>query len=210
MPTVDTPRKGPKLFAITMDQRGSRSNADIVKEGLRRYNRVYAKGLERRFERSAGDEMQGLVSDPASAVDIVLDAISSQEWWIGVGVGVVEQPAPKSVRESSGPALEYARLAVDRAKRRKRGHGVTVAGDDPRVQDLQTVFTLIAVIIERQSPEALEAERLIQKGLTQADAAKQLGITPQSFADRLTRGSVTEKELGRELAVRIATSLVGP
>jgi hypothetical protein len=169
---------------------------------------VFALGLERRFERSAGDEMQGLVKDPESAVNITLDALSTDEWWVGIGVGHVDEPTPKSVRESSGSALEHARVAVERAKRRTAGHRFWVSGSDPRVEDLQAAITLLAVIIDRQSPLALEAEHLMRIGLTQANAARRLGISQQSLAERLKRGAVSEKETGRQLAIRIARSLI--
>jgi hypothetical protein len=174
---------------------------------MKKYTQLYSNGLERKFERNSGDEMQALVRSPDAAVDIILDAVGTQQWWVGVGVGDVERPIPRSVRQSRGPALEHARIAVDRAKRRTGGHRFWIAGDDPLVEDLMTVMTLIALIIERQSSLAREAETLHDRGLTQVEASQRLGISQQSFAERLKRGAVVEKEAGRQLAIRMARTL---
>ncbi len=183
---------------------------DLVDDSMRRYNEMFYSGLVRPFERNSGDEMQALVSDPAVAVDIVLDAAGSEAWWVGVGIGEVVEPIPTSVRESRGPALEHARTAVERAKQKPGAHRFSIVGDDPRIEDLVTVLTLILLIVERQTASAVEAEALYKRGLKQVDAAGELGITQQSFGERLRRGAVVEKQVGRQLAIRIARTLVEP
>ena len=69
-----------------------------------------------RFERSVGDEVQGVVERPDEVVEIALHALRSGRWYVGIGVGAVDLPLPASPREGSGPAFVAARLAVDRAK----------------------------------------------------------------------------------------------
>jgi len=196
------------MFALTLDQRQSRRGRDAVASTLLDYNARFA--FVRPFERTSGDEMQALVTSANSAVDIVLDAVRTEEWWIGLGVGRVDDPVPSSVRAASGPALENARAAVERAKGRAGAHRFVVVGDDPRCDDLATVLTLLSVIIERQSPGAIDVERLYAQGLRQREAAAQLGITQQTFSERLRRGAVAELSAGRDLAVKIAADIVRP
>ncbi|MFZ0157624.1 MAG: hypothetical protein WAL50_01230, partial [Kineosporiaceae bacterium] len=71
-----------------------------------------------RFERTAGDEFQGLLDDEVSVVGVILDLVREGSWHIGVGVGPVEEPLPRSTRAARGTAFERAREAVEAAKRR--------------------------------------------------------------------------------------------
>jgi hypothetical protein len=100
------------MYVMTIDQRGSSTDIDRVPEflgGLRRFTNL-------RFERSVGDEVQGVVDDPAAVVDVALHALRSGLWYVGIGVGPVNLPQPASPREGSGAAFVAARHAVDRAK----------------------------------------------------------------------------------------------
>jgi hypothetical protein len=194
-------------FALTLDQRQSRSSEDAVEASLKRYNADKHFKLARKFERTAGDEMQALVQDPTTVVDLVLDAIRSQIWWIGIGCGGVDEPLPRSVRASSGEALENARIAVERAKSKSERHHFFIVGTSPLVEDLTAIFMLLAVIIERQSPRAKSAAELDAKGLSQREASQRLGISQQSFSERLRRAYTREERAGRDLAIRIVDSL---
>ncbi|WP_104137273.1 MarR family transcriptional regulator [Arthrobacter sp. ZGTC131] len=100
------------MYVMTIDQRGSSTDIDRVPElldDLRRFTNV-------RFERSVGDEVQGVVDDPAAVVEVALHALRSGLWYVGIGVGPVNLPQPASPREGSGTAFVAARRAVDRAK----------------------------------------------------------------------------------------------
>lgn len=100
------------MYVMTIDQRGSSTDIDRVPEfldGLRRFSSA-------RFERSVGDEVQGVLDDPAAVVDVALHALRSGLWYVGIGVGPVNLPPTASPREGSGAAFVAARQAVDRAK----------------------------------------------------------------------------------------------
>ncbi len=194
-------------IAITMDQRLSRQRDDLVQKTMLRYNDVFANGLLRPFERTSGDEMQALISEPRTAIEIWVDAVQSGDWWIGVGIGPLNEPIAKSVREVGGVALQNARLAVEGAKSRSTPHRFQITGNDERVEDLAVVLTLVAWVVERQTPAALVAEELYTNGRTQQEAAAVLKISQQAFGERIRRGGVTEKRSGCELAIRILESL---
>ncbi|BCW70351.1 MarR family transcriptional regulator [Arthrobacter sp. NicSoilB8] len=101
------------MYVMTIDQRGSTGDVDRVPGLLKDLGALSTSG---RFERSVGDEVQGVVEHPDEVVEIALHALRSGHWYVGIGVGEVHQPLPASPREGSGPAFVAARAAVDRAK----------------------------------------------------------------------------------------------
>src|SRR5689334_2614434 len=100
------------MFVVTADQRRSRTGEDQVPAVLDALSAIPAL---RRFERTAGDEIQGMPAD-AQAVVAVVVALVRAGWWTGVGVGPVDRPLPRSARAGRGGAYVAARRAVDSAK----------------------------------------------------------------------------------------------
>lgn len=101
------------MYVMTIDQRGSTGDIDRVPGLLKELAAISTAG---RFERSVGDEVQGVVERAEEVVEITLHALRSGRWYVGIGVGEVDLPLPASPREGSGPAFVAARTAVDRAK----------------------------------------------------------------------------------------------
>ena len=191
---------------LTVDQRASRSSPDRVPDVLRRLNADVPAVLG--FERTAGDEFQGVLADPDDVVDVVLQLVRAGEWSIGVGAGPVQQPLPQSTRAGTGPAFLSARRAVDAAK--QRPVRLAVRGAVPAdAADAQAVLSALAVFVERRSDQAWEAIALVGSGRTQADAATSLGISRQAVGQRLAAGLWDlEREL-RPTAARCLTRAAG-
>jgi len=191
---------------LTIDQRGSRRGPDRVADVLPRLNDTVPTVLP--FERTAGDEFQGVLAEADDVVDAVLDLVRLGGWSIGVGAGPVQSPLPASTRAGAGPAFLSARRAVDAAKQRParlavRGAVPTDAGD------AQAVLTALAVLVGRRSEQAWEAIALVGRGRTQAEAAAELGITRQAVGQRLAAG-LWELELDlRPTAARLLTRAAG-
>jgi hypothetical protein len=101
------------MYVMTIDQRGSTGDVDRVPGLLKELGALSTAGA---FERSVGDEVQGVVERADEVVEIALHALRSGRWYVGIGVGEVDLPLPASPREGSGPAFVAARAAVDRAK----------------------------------------------------------------------------------------------
>ncbi|WP_346959288.1 MarR family transcriptional regulator [uncultured Arthrobacter sp.] len=101
------------MYVMTMDQRGSTADVDRVPALLAELEQLCPGA---RFERSVGDEVQGVPERPEDVVEIALHALRSGRWYVGIGVGPVDLPLPASPREGSGAAFVAARLAVERAK----------------------------------------------------------------------------------------------
>ena len=100
------------MFVMTIDQRGSTGAQDKVPELIARISRLSDAG----FERSVGDELQGVVADAAEVVDIALHALRTGSWYVGIGVGAVNLPPGASPREGTGAGFVAARRAVELAK----------------------------------------------------------------------------------------------
>jgi hypothetical protein len=193
-------------FVLTVDQRASRRNEDHVADMLRRLNSTVPSVL--RFERTAGDEFQGVLADPVQVVDVVLQLVRAGGWSIGVGAGPMHTPLPDSTRAGSGPAFLYARRAVEAAKQRPVRLAVRGAVP-PDAGDAQAVLTALAVLVDRRSEHAWEAIALVGAGRTQAEAAVELGISRQAVGQRLSAGLwELEREL-RPTAARLLTRAAG-
>ena len=193
-------------YVLTVDQRASRRGPDRVGEVLHRLNASVPSVLS--FERTAGDEFQGVLEEPATVVDVVLHLARLGGWSIGVGAGPVQTPLPASTRAATGTAFLCARRAVDAAKRRPGR--LAVRGAVPaEAGDAQAVLTALALLIERRSEPAWEAIALIEAGKTQAQAATELGVSRQAVGQRLAAGSwELEREL-RPTAARLLTRAAG-
>lgn len=191
---------------LTVDQRASRRGPDRVADVLDRLNRDVRAVLS--FERTAGDEFQGVLDDPGTVVDVVLRLVRLAGWSIGVGAGPVQTPLPTSTRAATGTAFLCARRAVDAAKQRPAR--LAVRGTVPvEAGDAQAVLTALAQLIERRSDQAWEAIGLVDGGKTQAQAAAELGISRQAVGQRLAAGNwELEREL-RPAAARLLARAAG-
>jgi hypothetical protein len=192
-------------FVLTVDQRGSRRSTDRVPEMLAALS---GAPTVLRFERTAGDEFQGVLDDPSVVVDVVRRLARDGGWSVGIGAGPVQTPLPGSTRAGAGPAFIAARAAVEAAKRRPVRLAVRGAATEP-AGDAQAVLTALAVLVERRSDQAWEAIELVEDGLTQAQAAAELGVTRQAVGQRLAAGLwEVERDL-RPAAARLLARAVG-
>lgn len=167
------------MFVVTADQRDSRRQADAVGEILTALSPLTPVAG---FERTVGDEVQGLLDDPeqlARALDILL---RDGRWHIGVGVGEVDG-VPSSVREGRGPAFLHARAAVDEAKKREPSISVC-GGRQGEREALDLVLRLTAVVYGRRSEAQWEVVDLLAAGLTGVEVADKLGVSPAAVSQR--------------------------
>lgn len=184
------------MFVVTVDQRRSRSSADAV-PGL--LDELQGHTTVRAFQRTAGDEVQGMLDDPAAVVEVTCRLVTQRLWYVGIGVGEVDRPLRPEVRENSGPAFVEAREAVNEAKRSPRRIAVRGA----RTDHAETAILLLATVLDRRTKHGREAVEAARATSTQAEAAKALGITPQAIGQRLRSAGWHEEQRGRELAVHL-------
>lgn len=193
-------------YVLTVDQRGSRRAPDRVAATLDRLADAVATVLP--FERTAGDEFQGVLAEPDVVVEVVLQLVREGGWSVGVGAGPVQTPLPSNTRAATGPAFFCARQAVEAAKQRPAR--LAVRGWVPtEAADAQAVLSALAVLVTRRTPQAWEAIDLVSAGATQAQAADRLGISRQAVGQRLAAGLwELEREL-RPTAARLLARAAG-
>ncbi|HSK33951.1 MAG TPA: winged helix-turn-helix transcriptional regulator [Propionicimonas sp.] len=196
-------------FVLTADQVGSRSADDGVPAALAALGDL---AVTLAFERTAGDEIQGLLDDPRAVVMAVTRLTRLGGWRIGLGAGAVDSPVPTSTRAARGPAYLAARAAIDTARTAPAELALAlpkgVSGDadgevNDAAQDAEAALWLLRTVLARRSEEGWELMDLLEAGLTNARAAERLGISPSAVSQRLARALRTEVDRGSLLAGRL-------
>lgn len=209
------------MYVLTIDQRGSTSDVDRVPALLAELDALSSGG---RFERSVGDEAQGVLERPTEVVEIALHALRGGHWYVGIGVGAVDLPLPASPREGSGPAFVAARQAVERAKAaaahvplavvaggaRRGGAATSGPASEAAIAcaNAEAVLRLIGRLVQDRTEaqwKVVDALRSVQHGQanthgTQKIAARKLGITEQSVSRALLRSGWQEEWAARPAA----------
>lgn len=200
------------MFVMTIDQRGSRIHGDKVPQLLETLAGVTTVLP---FERSVGDEIQAVLDDPDAVVEVALRALRAGNWYVGIGVGEVEAPLPKSSREAAGPAFIAAREAVESAKKVGVRVPLRVAGGTERsewTQSAEAVLVLLGEIVRGRSEaewrvlDALDAS----PGLAQKDIAAQLDVSPQAVNKAIRRSGLFEERNGRRAAALLLRRALQP
>ncbi|MFV0533454.1 MAG: hypothetical protein ACK5MR_07365 [Cumulibacter sp.] len=166
------------MFALTIDQRSSRARPDRVPELLALLARL---DVTLPFERTAGDEVQGLIAHPDGVIEAIEYAMRSGEWSVGLGVGSIESPLPSSVREARGVALLHAREAVEAAKKSATVH-IAVRGGG---EDLEAYLRLIGAVLRRRTAAQWRVIDAVAEAGSRATAATRLRITTQAVSKSL-------------------------
>jgi hypothetical protein len=172
------------MFVITADQVGSRLGLDLAAQTMATLQETHGERLALPVDRNAGDEIQMLTGDPATALAIVLELTRGGLWSVGVGIGAVRSPLPDQTRAASGDAFVAARAAVTRAKKSPTRLTIEAIADSEAAHDAEALTDLLLTVREGRSAAGWELHDLLATGLTQAQAGARLGITPQSVSDR--------------------------
>lgn len=171
------------MFIITADQIDSRNLDDIAGPTIAVLNERYGADLALPVDRNAGDEIQALVANSITALAIISDLTRTAQWSVGCGIGRVRTPLPENTREASGPGFVAARAAVDRAKKAQLRFALVAEVPDA-AGDAEALIDLLLLARSRRSPEGWELFDLVADGMTQAEAAAAIGISPQAASQR--------------------------
>ena len=195
------------MIVITADQVDSRSTPDVAAATLEHLNDIFGTHLVLAADRTAGDEIQMLVDGGQTAIGIVLDLTRTGRWSVGLGIGHVREPLGASIRESTGDAFIAARSAVDRAKKKPTRFAAAAEPTRRGSHDLEALVDLLLVLRARRSAQGWEMHDLVTRGLSQADAAIELGITPQSASKRARAADLKAEEAAIAPLARLADAL---
>lgn len=191
------------MLVITADQRGSRTEADLVPATLEVVTRIASGRLALPADRNAGDEIQAATEDGDAALAIVLHLVRTGEWAVGIGAGSVEQPLPSEIRAARGPAFIHARSAVDRAK--SAAWRLALDGDDATAaHDAEALIRLLLELRARRTEPGWEVFDALATGASQKDIAARLGISETAVSLRAKAAALRAEEaavpaLGRML-----------
>ena len=187
-----------RALVLTLDQRGSRTSADAVPALLEAFGEV---DTVLPFERTAGDEVQGVLGDGAAVARAAELLLRSGGWNVGVGAGEVDEPLPATARAGRGTAYLAARDAVTAAK--NSPWRLRVLGDGP-VRPLESALWLWAAVLHRRTDRGWEVADLVDEGLTYEEVGRRLGITQSAVSQRAQAAGVVEGRRARELVEHLA------
>jgi hypothetical protein len=207
------------MFVMTIDQRGSTGDLDRVPELILQLTALTSAA----FERSVGDELQGVVSEAADVVDIALHALRAGRWYVGIGIGALTLPAGASPREGTGAGFVAARKAVEQAKAAGPQvplsvvSGNMVKGTESRPRDgegeracahAEAVLRLLGRLVQERTEaqwRVVDALRRLGTGThgRQKQVALELGITEQSVSRTILRSGWQEEWAARPAAAML-------
>jgi hypothetical protein len=184
------------MFVITADQKASRNDVDRAGAGRDDLAARYEGRLVLPVDRTSGDEVQALVADAGTALDMALVLTRAGHWSVGLGIGAVRMPLPRATREATGPAFIAARDAVTAAKRSATRFALAVdpppdpAPDAPGsglpgADEVEALITLLLLARDRRTPQGWDVVDRMADGGTQREVAAALRITPQAVSTRL-------------------------
>lgn len=209
MHTESMPMKDQDLriwAAVTADQRHSRRSPDRVPDALARLSALSDRFVLD-FERTAGDEIQGLTDDPGAVVSAVLTLTRSPDWHVGIGLGAVETPLPASTREARGAAYLAARSAVEQARSAPAHVRLVCSGDvgagiygEDVGQRAEAALVMLRALVSRRTPEGWEIMDVLDETGSGKLAASRMGISQSAVSQRATRSARAESQRGAELA----------
>ncbi len=198
------------LFVVTINQRDSREVGDLVPELLREFRFVDAVIP---FQRSVGDELQGVVGSAKLAVDVALKAIRFRRWHVGIGVGEVHSPLPERITDAEGYGLVYSRRAVNRAQKTGERIPLAIEGPDSEVAaEAEAVLRLLGQIVYTRTDAEWNVLDLMTPGARgqQKLIAAELGITTQAVSKAVIRSHWVEEWATRPAAARLLDLTYGP
>lgn len=162
------------------------------------------------FERTAGDEIQGLLRSGSPIARLVeglarLDAhagLDEPGWRVGIGIGDVENVRVESTRAARGSAYLAAREAVEAASRAPAHVAIRAAdGTNARLVSMaEDALVLLRTVLARRSDKGWEVTDAVAAGESQADIAKRLEVSESAISQRLGRALWREGVRGVELA----------
>ncbi|MGV0109350.1 hypothetical protein [Arthrobacter sp. CP30] len=197
-------------YVLTINQRDSRDVGDMVGDLLRalRYLPTVVP-----FQRTVGDEVQGVVEDATTAVDAALRALRYRRWHVGLGVGGLTPPLPERIVDGQGYGLVYARRAVNRAMKTGERIPLAVEGPDAGIAaEAEAVLRLLGQIVHTRTDAEWAVLDLLTPGARgqQKYVAQELGITAQAVSRAVVRSHWMEEWATRPAAARLLDLVYGP
>lgn len=186
------------MYVLTIDQRNSTNEPDRVPKLL---NQLDGVATAVPFDRSVGDEVQGVLASGDDVIEAALRCLRAGGWYVGIGIGAVELPLPATPREGRGSAFVAARAAVERAKKTGDRAPLAVEGA-PGAAEAEAVLSLIGRFVMHRTDAEWRILDLLepqQRG-SQSAVARTLDISPQAVSKAVFRSAWIEEWAARPAA----------
>ena len=169
-------------YAVIADATASRRLPPARRAALQTALRTLARDLTRRHRRAVtaafavtlGDELQGLLADPAAVWPIahaLRAATPGVDWVIACGRGAVTTPLARTAPEMDGPCFHAARAALEAAKRARLVFAF--GGFAPALDSFPPYY---AALHHGWTARQRRLASLLRAGLTPAQAAATLQV----------------------------------
>jgi predicted DNA-binding protein YlxM (UPF0122 family) len=156
-------------------------------ELIRYLNKVYSQFVLSKFVITLGDEFQGLLLSATPIPDLMWDIeqrFCERDLRVGMGLGILHTPLQKEAINIDGPALYNARAAIQTAAKNRLLGGVFVG-----FYEMDPVMNGIARILSfhrsKLTEHQLRIAELLRRGLSQSEAASELGVTRQVISKQV-------------------------
>lgn len=189
----------------------TRQRAQLVRASAQALSKLEGIGP---FEVTGVEEIRAQAHTPEGLCDAVMALLADGQWALGLVLGVDAQPQviqdrraghpgfPRGYSATMCPIAARARpgsIAVRvGARRDARSHEVNIAG----------ALTLLHHVFSRRTVEGREATALVRAGLTQSEAAAELGVSKQAISQRLQAAGWAAEKAGWALAVNLLSAAV--
>src|SRR5690625_4168805 len=95
----------PNVFVFTIDQEASRKSSYQVQTLLAKLKDLPTVIP---FARTVGDEVQGVLDDPAAAVEVLRQVLDENNWHTGIGIGPLKAEDRNLQRSADGTSASFA------------------------------------------------------------------------------------------------------
>lgn len=203
------------MFAIHASYRGhSRRRSAYIKEIIQALGQsdavvsVHSLGVE---------DFACITDGPQQAGGLMFSLLQAGDFALGIGAIAGAESQLNEVYDSETEIEEHLLAAATRAVAPKaRASSVAVRVEMPGpgaviapgyaaevADDVVSAFTLLAHVLARRTKEGREATAMLRSGLTQSEAAAEVGISKQAMSQRLAAAGWQAEQAGWNLAVHM-------
>lgn len=197
------------MFVIIADQINSRAGIDRAAATIAALTERFHDRMPLPIDQTSGDEIQLITEYADTVLGAALQLTRTGYWSVGIGVGSVRDPMPRTVRTATGEAFYAARSAVEAAKRADGRIALDAAPHEPPplADDVEALVRLLVLLRERRTAHGWQATDLMSEVDSQSAAAVRLGISDAAVSQRLKRGGWAAEASARPALIRLLEQL---
>lgn len=171
------------MYVITADQKKStKTKVDLAPEALHELKTIKTVLP---FERTVGDEIQGVIKDSEEALKAIKIIVAMGEWHCGLGIGNANLNNATKTTEASGEAFVNARHAVEEAKKHYLGLAVESDTNNTIVSQLEALLRTKAILISGRSQRQKEIIENREMFASANEVAEQLKLSKGTISKSL-------------------------